>query len=91
MISHNFNIIQLTARTNTAIPKFCHCCNDKAITAHIMKIALIRTAARYYIFDKILTVKDKAIKITITGNTINFANIFNILCVLLFSDLFPRC
>ena len=23
MISHNFNIIQLTARTNTAIPKFC--------------------------------------------------------------------
>ena len=44
MISHNFNIIQLTARTNTAIPKFCHCCNDKAITAHIMKIALTRTA-----------------------------------------------
>ena len=44
MISHNFNIIRLTARTNTAIPKFCHCCNDKAITAHIMKIALTRTA-----------------------------------------------
>ena len=44
MISHNFNIIQLTARTNIAIPKFCHCCNDKAITAHIMKIALTRTA-----------------------------------------------
>ena len=44
MISVNFNILQLTARTNTSIPKFCHCCNDKAITAHIMKIALTRTA-----------------------------------------------
>ena len=33
------------------IPKFCHCCNDKAITAHIMKIALTRTKRSFRISE----------------------------------------